>query len=180
MTDAPTNPQVHTMAGVGVGNNVYFLANKLGRVDRTLYGRGRRPRRDRTLRFFETFQAMANPMDVAYAAMTGEVTQDMVDAVRVTAPTQYTELSIVLSAVIDHADPLKLPRKSLAGINKFLGGADPIYSGEVIMQLQSNYAQNEQQQQAINPGNAPQGQFNQAHPQDGDNAFTFTQRLMSY
>ena len=182
MIENPQNPEVHAMAGVGVGNGIYFLANKLGRVDRTLYGRDRKPRRDRVLRFFETFQAMQDPMNVAYAAMSGEVTQDMIDAIRITSPVQYNELSIVLSTVIDNADPLTLPRKSVAGINKFLGGADPLYSGEVIMQLQSNYAQNAEQQQAINgpQGGQPQGQFNQDHPQDGDNAFTFTQRLQSY
>jgi hypothetical protein len=180
LTESPTNPEVHTMAGVASGNALFFLHNKLGRIDRTLYGRGRTPRRDRVLRFAETYGAMANPMDVAYAAVAGEVTQDMVDAIRVANPVQYTELSVVLSDVIANADHMTLPRKTVKGINKFLGGADPIYSGAVIMQLQSNYAQNEQQQQAVG-GPMPSGQqFNQSHPQDGDNAFTFTQRLQSY
>ena len=177
MVENPLDPEMHTMAGVNASNSVYFLASKLGRTDRTLYGRNRAPRRDRVLRFAETFAAMSDPWEVGFAALSGEVTQDMVDAVRITAPAQYAEISNVLSAVVNAADPDTLPRRSAAGINKFLGGMDPLYSGQVIMQLQSNYAQNAEQQAATG-GIA--GQFNQTHPQDGDNAFTFTQRLMSY
>ena len=180
MAEAPQNPQVHAMAGVAAGNAVYFLMNKLGRVDRTLYGKDRRPRRDRVLRFVESYAAMARPMDVAYAAVSGEVTQDMVDAIRVSSPAQYAELGQLLSAFVDNVELEKLPRKTQKGINKFLGGMDPIFQGPALIQLQSNYAQNEQQDQVTNGGGGIQGQFNQDHPQDGDNAFTFTQRLMSY
>jgi hypothetical protein len=182
MAEAPQNPTVHAMAGVAAGNATYFLMNKLGRVDRTLYGKGRKPRRDRVLRFVESYAAMASPMDVAYAAVAGEVTQDMIDAVRVGNPAQYAELGQLLSAFVDNVELEKLPRKSQQGINKFLGGMAPIFMGPALIQLQSNYAQNEQQNNEINGqgGGGLQGQFNQDHPQDGDNAFTFTQRLMSY
>ena len=176
LAESPTNPEVHAMAGVNTGNTVYFLANKLGRVDRTLYGKARPPSREKAVRFAETFAAMMEPVEVAYAAVTGEVTQDMIDAVRVTSPAMYTELSVLLSEAIAEMDPITTPRATYKGISKFLGGADPLNSGEVIMQLQSNYAQNEQQAQATGIS----GQFNQDHPQDGDNAFTFTQRLQSY
>ena len=182
MAEAPRNPTMHAMAGVNSGNTIYLLANKLGRVDRTLHGKGRTPRRDRVLRFTETYAAMANPMDVAYAAAAGEVTQDMVDAIRVSAPAQYAELGAVFSQFIESVDIHSLPRATTKGILKFLGGGDPLFSGEVIMQLQSNYAQNAQQQEAVGGQQPmPNGQqFNQSHPQDGDNAFTFTQRVQSY
>ena len=184
MAEAPQNPTVHAMAGVSASNGVYFLMNKLGRVDRTLYGKGRKPRRDRVLRFTESYAAMTSPMDVAYAAVAGEVTQDMVDAVRVSAPAQYAELGQILSAFVDNVELEKLPRAAQKGINKFLGGMDPIFMGSTLMQLQSNYAQNEQQSDAVGgqqqQGQGIDGNFKQDHPQDGDNAFTFTQRLMSY
>ena len=184
MAEAPQNPTMHAMAGVAAGNSTYFLMNKLGRVDRTLYGKGRRPRRDRVLRFTESYAAMASPMDVAYAAVSGDVTQDMVDAVRVSNPAQYAELGQILSAFVDNVELGQLPRSTQKGINKFLGGMDPLFMGPVLMQLQSNYAQNEQQSDAVGgqqqQGQGIDGNFKQSHPQDGDNAFTFTQRLMSY
>ena len=180
MAESPQNPTVHAMAGVNTGNAVYLLATKLGRVDRTLHGKGRTPRRDRVIRFTETYAAMASPMDVAYAATTGEVTQDMIDAIRVSAPAQYAELGALFSQVIDNVDIHTLPRATVKGILKFMGGGDPLFSGEVIMQLQSNYAQNAEQQEAMGQQQAPQGNFKQSHPQDGDNAFTFTQRVQSY
>jgi hypothetical protein len=181
MAESPQNPGMHAQAGVASGNAVYLLANKLGRVDRTLHGKGRTPRRDRVIRFTETYAAMANPMDVAYASTTGEVTQDMVDAIRVSAPAQYAELGAIFSQFIDNVDLNTLPRATIKGILKFIGGGDPLFSGEVIMQLQSNYAQNAEQQEAVGGSPMPNGQqFNQSHPQDGNNAFTFTQRVQSY
>lgn len=182
MAESPQNPGMHAMAGVASGNAVYLLSNKLGRVDRTLHGKGRTPRRDRVIRFTETYAAMANPMDVAYAATTGEVTQDMIDAIRVSAPAQYAELGALFSQVIDNVDIHTLPRSTVKGMLKFMGGGDPLFQGEVIMQLQSNYAQNAEQQEAVGGQQPmPNGQqFNQSHPQDGDNAFTFTQRVQSY
>lgn len=178
LSQEPQSIEVHNMAGVQSTQALYFLANKLGRVDRTLYGKNRPPNREKAQRFAETFAAMVDPIDVAYAATTGEVTQDMIDSVRVTRPSMYAELSVLLSQLLDKMDPITTPRATYKGVTKFLGGGDPISSGEVIMQLQSNYAQNEQQAQAV--GGSPNGHFHQEHPQDGDNAFTFTQRLQSY
>jgi len=182
MAEAPQQPGVHAMAGVVAANSVYMLSNKLGRVDRTLHGKGRTPRRDRVIRFAETYAAMASPMDVAYAATEGKVTQDMIDAIRVSAPAQYAELGALFSQFIDTVDIHTLSRSTVKGVLKFMGGGDPLFQGEVIMQLQSNYAQNAEQQEAVGGQQPmPNGQqFNQSHPQDGDNAFTFTQRVQSY
>ena len=180
--DAPEDPALATQASVSTNNTIYFLANKLGRIDRTFYGRNRRPSRTKVNSFFEAFVATQSPIDVAYAAVAGQVTQDMIDAVRVTAPAMYAESSMILMEALDQVEDInKLPRETVKGINKYIGGADPIFRGDVIMQLQSNYAQNQEQHNAITgPGQAPQGKFTQDHPQDGDNAFTFTQRIQSY
>ena len=171
------DPDVTNLAGIQASYTTHYLSTALPKPNYTLHG-GLEPGRLQQEAFLQKFAAIIDPISVAYAALEGRATPAMLEALRVTQQAAYTELSNMLAEALEHTDPAKASRKTINGIQAFLGGMDPLYRGDVLMQLQSNYAQNQQQDQAVN---GMPGKFrDSSNPQAGDNAFTFTQRLQSY
>jgi hypothetical protein len=176
-----TDSEIGTLATQQAAGTIYYLAGIMPRANNTLYGRTLPPPRAKVNAFVESFVAVLDPLSVAYAAMEGRVTKQMVDAVRNTNPAMYAEIGAALSEVLDKADVRTAPRQTMAGINQFMGGFDTLYSGEALMALQSKYSQTEAQDQAINGGQgAARPMPAHTNPQKGDNDFTFTQRITSY
>jgi hypothetical protein len=170
------DPDVTTQGSIAATRTMYYLAQVMPRRRNTLY-RTETPRQQKHA-FLQTFAAILDPISVAYAALEGRVTPNMVDAIRATQPAMYAEISNQLAEAIMEADPSKAPRKAINGVNLFLGGVDPLYRGDVLFQLQNHFTQNQQQAQAVGP--QLNGQFQTQTPQDSGSAFTFTQRLTSY
>jgi hypothetical protein len=121
----------------------------------------------------EKHLAAADPLSVAYATLQGRVTPGMVDAVRVTAPAMYAELMATFAEVLTEADAETSNPKVITAINLFMGGTDPMYSGDFIMQIQSTYAQTTTQDGMMRQG----GANNMPNPQDpGESPYTTSQR----
>lgn len=170
-------PQTTMMAGVSSTQSMFWLNAQLPRTDRSLYGRQLPTPKAKRDVFLEKFVATADPMSVPEAALTGRITEGMVEALRVTNPALYAEVGIVVSEMLDQVDLVKAPRQVLNGLNQLIGGIDPLYTGPALLELQSNYAQSQGQQQVIQGGQSmPDG----SNPQKPGNQFTFTQRLTSY
>jgi hypothetical protein len=170
------DPDVTTQGSIAATSTMYYLAQAMPKRRNTLY-RTETPRTQKEA-FLQTVSAVLDPISVAYAALEGRVTPNMVDAIRATQPAMYAEISNQLSEAVMQADPSKASRKAINGVNLFLGGVDPLYRGDVLFQLQNHYTQNQVQAQAMGPN--IQGQFKQQTPQDSGSPFTFTQRLTSY
>ncbi len=169
------DPDVTMMAGVQAAYTINYLSRSLPAPSYALHG-GLEPSTMEQEAFLQKFAAIIDPVSVAYAALEGRATPAMLDALRVTQQAAYVELSNMLAEAIEHLNPAKASRKTINGVQAFLGGMDPLYQGDALMLLQSNYAQNQQQDQATN---GPTGAFRQ--DQSGNqNAFTSTQRLQSY
>ena len=169
------DPQMTIMGATQATYTLHYLSRSLPTPNYTLPG-GMEPSIMEQEAFLQKFAAIMDPVSVAYAALEGRATPAMLDALRVTQQAAYAELSNMLAEAIEHTNPLKASRKTINGVQGFLGGMDPLYSGQALMLLQSNYAQNQQQDQAVN---GLGGAFRQ--DQSGnENAFTSTQRLQSY
>lgn len=183
---SPTNlsdPNGSMLAGISMGTSVFHLAQSMPRNNNSLYPNRKTPRSQKWA-FMNRLSAAINPVSVAYAAVEGRVTPEMIETIKVTRPAMYAELGVMLSEVLTQKGVDGIPRRTLGGIQKFIGGLDPLYQGATLIRLQTNSAQNQQQQQLI-PGNGQQPQqplspFRDAsNPQDG-NDFTFTQRITSF
>jgi len=164
------------LASTKMVTTTYYLAGQMPRPDRSLYGKNLPTPQSKVDEFLEKWAASYDPLSVAYAALDGQITKGMVDAVRNTNPAKYAQLSVLMAQGIDTADPHKVPRATVAGINTFLGGMDPLYTGDILIQLQSNYAQTAAQDQVIN---GPRNQLaNRAdNPQNPQAGNTISQRL---
>ena len=171
------DPDLSAGAGVAAARTVFWLNQELPKKDRSLYGRELPLGHAKRDLYLEKFMAALDPMSVPYAAFDGRVTGGMVSALKATNPVFYTEVGVILSEVMNYADPVKAPRQVINGFNQLLGGVDPLYTGPALLELQSNYAQSQGQQQVIQGGQSiPDG----SNPQKPGNQFTFTQRLTSY
>ena len=172
-----TAPQLAGMAGQQAAQTMYWLSSQMPRQDRSLYGKNLSPGRAKRDEFLEKLVASIDPMSVSEAALVGGVTKGMVDAFRVTNPSLYAHVGVLVSEIIEQADPIEAPRKVVNGLNQLLGGIDPLYRGPALLQLQTNYAQTGMQQQVS--GGAG-GMPNSSNPQKPGNNFTFAQRIASY
>ena len=119
------DPDVAGGAARNGAGAIYYLASKIPRRDPSLYGKNRPPSRSQLNSTMQTFVAVMDPVAVAYSAIQGRVTKEMVDAVRNTNPATYAELSVALSEVLEKTDVSTASRKTLGGINAFLGGWTP-------------------------------------------------------
>ena len=170
------DPVATQLASTKMVSTIYYLKGQMPRPDRTLYGKNLPPPQGKLEEFLEKYVASYDPLSVAYAALDGRITKGMVDAVRNTNPAKYAELSATMAFELDNADPLKVPRSTVAGINTFLGGMDPLFTGDTLIELQSNYAQTPAQDQVINQPRSPlpNRSDNVQNPMAGN---TFAQRL---
>ena len=57
-------------------------------------------------------------MSVPEAALLGQVTRGMVDAMRLTAPELYAEIGVIASEHLDNADLISVPRVIQNGLNR--------------------------------------------------------------
>lgn len=179
-----TDPEHSFLTAGAATRAIFYLGRSLPAPDRSLYGKNLPPPRAKVEAFTEKVAAVLDPPSVYMAALEGRATENMMDALRNTHPAFLADIGVDLSEVIQTVDPIKAPRKALNGISTLLGYIDPIRQGETLMLLQSDYAQNEQQQEQIfGPGGFQplQKSFkDKSDPQESGNPFTFTQRLMSY
>ena len=170
------DPEGSFMAQSAAANMIYYLQSTLPKAPPTIYNSAV-PRQEVDV-FLQRFAAVMDPISVGYSALEGRVTPEMVSALRIARPAMYTEISNELSVALQNVNPEKVSRKTMNGVQTFLGGLDPLWGGESIMQLQSGYAQNQEQDRAIN---GPTGEFrNTNNPQQAGNNFTFAQRISSY
>jgi hypothetical protein len=149
---AQYDPVGTDLAGSKMVNAVYWLANQMPRPDDTIYGRAAPSPLSEVEEYLEKFLSVQDPISTAYAALQGRITPGMVSAVRVTAPAMYAELNSVFADALANIEANKADPKVVAGISLFLGGLDPMYSGDFIMKLQSSYAQTTTQQGVIQGG----------------------------
>ena len=181
-TDA-ADPTVTTMAGMAAAKGIYYLAQAMPKRRNTLYATTTPITQQES--FLQKYAAMMDPISVGYAALEGRATPDMIEAIKVTQPAMYAEISNFLSEALMEVNPKKASRKTIVGVNAFLGGIDPLWHGDVLFQLQNHYAQNAQQQGQLGGGAqgggmAGGGQMATPNPTQPENNFTFTQRLTSY
>ena len=172
------DPEGAQMGGYASSRAMHYLISTMPRQPISLHG-GLEPPASAQQEFLQRYLAVIDPLSVAYAALEGKATPAMVEAIAATNPSYYAEISNGLSQLIMQADE-RIARKTYNGIQMFLGGTDPLYRGQMLMELQSNYAQNQQQQQQVGQPPQIQGQFKSLGPRDAGNAYTFTQRIMSY
>jgi hypothetical protein len=178
-----TDPEHAFLSSSAAAQTVFYLAGTLPRVDGGLYTKDLPPPRAKMEAYLEKVAACMDPPSVQMAALEGRVTRNMLDALRNTSPAFLVEMQVGIDQLIQDADPLKIPRKTLNGLAQLQGFLDPTRRGKILMELQSDYAQNSQQQnQIFGPNGAQplQGNFKiQNNPQQNGSPFTFTQRLMN-
>jgi hypothetical protein len=160
------------LAGSKLVNTMYWLASQMPKMDQTIYGKQLPAPLTLVEEYLEKHFAAMDPLSVAYATLEGRVTPGMVDAIRVTSPAMYAELMVTFTGELSKIDAHTADPKVVAAISLFLGGTDPMYSGDFIMQLQANYAQTAEDDQAAQgaSGNMP----NPKGPEQ--NAHTTSQR----
>ena len=169
---AAVDPVGADLAGSKMVNTMYWLASQMPQMDQTIYGKMVPTPTSLVEEYLEKHFAAVDPLSVAYAALQGRVTPGMVDAVRVTAPAMYAELMATFAGALSEVDAHEADPKIVASISLFLGGADPMYSGDFIMQIQSSYAQTTTQDGMMRQG----GANNMPNPKDpGQNPYTTSQ-----
>ena len=161
---ATWDPGGADLAAAKTVNAIYYLASQMPRTDDTLYGRHVPQPLSGVEEFLEKYVAAYDPVSVAWAALRGEATPQMIDAVRVTNPKTYAELQLKIVEALARADAEKANPNAVAGASLFLGGMDPMYNGAFILQLQSTYAQTQTQDQVIN-GPRPAGNVRNRGPE---------------
>jgi hypothetical protein len=154
---AAMDPAGADQAGAKMVNTMYWLASQMPKPDNTIYGRQVPQPLSLVEEYIEKHVAAYDPISVGYAAINGRITQGMVDAVRVTSPAIYAELNSMFAEMLSSAPSNQANPKVVSGIGLFMGGLDPMYTGEFIMQLQSSYAQTATQDGVIQggPNNIP-------------------------
>ena len=170
---AAHDPVGADLAGQKAMNTMYWLSSQMPKMDQTIYGKNLPTPTTLVEEYLEKHLAAGDPLSVAYAALRGRVTPGMVDAVRVTAPAMYAELMATFAEVLAEADAETADPKVVSAINLFMGGTDPMYSGDFIMQIQSTYAQTTTQDGMMRQG----GPNNIPNPHDpGQSPYTTSQR----
>lgn len=182
-----SEPEGNALAGMAMGTTLFHLAQNMPKSRNSLYPH-RATGRAQQWAFLNRFAAAQSPTSVAVAAVQGRVTPEMIETLKMTRPAMYNRLVNMFSEVIAEKGVEHFPRKTMAGIQKFIGGLDPIYRGGTLLRLQSDAAQNPQQQSIINPGGNPQQQGTIANPgqlrpnrdpQSGASNYTTSQRLQA-
>lgn len=149
---AAYDPAGADQAGAKMVNTLYWLASQMPKPDDTIYGRQAPQPLSLVEEYIEKHVAAYDPVSVGFAAIQGRITQGMVDAVRVTAPAMYAEMNTIFAEMLAQTPAKKANPKVVSGIGLFMGGLDPMYTGNFIMQLQSSYAQTSTQDGVIQGG----------------------------
>jgi len=155
-------------------NWVFYLQSQLPPVDDTIYGRGAPQPLSAIEEYMEKFLAAADPVAVGWEVYSGTVTPQMVESLRATSPEFYAQMSMELAHVMSRVPADKANPKVVAAANIFLGGMDPMYTGDFIMRLQSNYAQTQMQDQVIN------GPRQKVNNPGAESSLTTSQRQQTY
>ena len=159
-------------AGAKMVNTLYWLASQMPKPDDTIYGRQVPQPLSLVEEYLEKHIAAYDPVSVGFATLQGRVTPGMVDAVRVTAPAMYAEMNAIFAEMMGKVPANEANPRVVASIGLFMGGMDPMYTGDFIMQLQSNYSQT-----ATQAGMQRGGPNNMPNPKDpGQSSFTTSQR----
>lgn len=152
---AAANPAAADHAAQKATNFVFYLQSQLPPTDDTVYGRGSPQPLSAIEEFLEKFLAAVDPVAVGYEVYQGTVTPQMVNSLRATSPAMYAEMQVELANNLAKVPADKANPKVLAAAGIFMGGLDPLYSGDFIAALQSNYAQTQTQDQVINGPRRP-------------------------
>jgi hypothetical protein len=169
---AAYDPVGTQQAGAKMVNTMYWLASQMPKPDDTIYGRQVPQPLSLVEEMLEKWVASYDPVSVGFAVLEGRVTPGMVDAVRVTAPAMYAEMNTIFAEMLGKVAANEANPSIVSSIGMFMGGMDPMYSGDFIMQLQSTYAQT-----ATQDGMQRGGPNNMPNPQDpGQSSFTTSQR----
>ena len=168
---ASNDPAGTQEAGAKMVNTMYWLASQMPKADDTIYGRQVPQPLSLVEEMLEKYVAAGDPLSVGFAVLDGRVTQGMVDAVRVTAPAMYAEMNGIFADMMGKVTANEANPKVVSAIGMFMGGMDPMYTGDFIMQLQSSYAQT-----ATQDGVMRGGPNNMPNPQNpGQSAYTTSQ-----
>jgi hypothetical protein len=122
----------------------------------------------------EKFLAAADPVACGWEVYAGTCTPQMVNSLRATNPEFYAQMSAELANVMSKVPADKANPKVVAAASIFLGGLDPMYSGDFIMKLQSNYAQTATQDAVINGPRRP------VRNPGAESSLTTSQRQQTY
>ena len=155
----------------------FYLTSQLPKPDLSLRGRSVPEPASRINAFIDKLISSYEPFSVGIAAIEGRITPGMIDALRNTNPSVYSEMTTVFSEELMGMTPeqmRKAPRNTMLGVETFLGGMNPGHVGMSLMQLQSTYAQTPEQQATIQgTGNT----MRNPTPQDPSSDYTTAQRV---
>jgi len=155
-------------------NTVFYLQSQLPPVDDTIYGRGSPQPLSAIEEFMEKFLAAADPVAAGWEVYAGTITPQMVNSLRATNPEFYAQMSAELAYVMSKVPENKANPKVVSAAGIFLGGLDPLYSGDFIASLQSNYAQTATQDAMIN------GPRQKVKNPGAESSLTTSQRQQTY
>jgi hypothetical protein len=164
------------MAAAKTVNTMYYLQSQMPKRDTTIFGRNTPQPMSAVEEFLEKWAAAYDPVSVGYEALQGTVTPEMIDSIRSTSPRTYSELQIVIAELLSQVPAEKANPSALVGASLFLGGLDPMYSGDFISALQSNYAQTAAQDEVIN---GPR-QMGSIRSRGAERSLTTSQRQQTY
>jgi hypothetical protein len=145
------------VAGSKVANSLFYLQSQMPKRDMTIFGRNAPQPLSAVEEFLEKWAAVYDPVSVGYEALQGTITPAMVDAVRATSPATYAEMQVTIAELLSQVPADKANPSALVGASLFMGGLDPMYSGDFIAKIQSSYAQTAAQDEVMN-GPRPGGQ----------------------
>jgi len=171
---APFDPIGVNVAGQKAANTIFYLQSQLPPQDQTVFGRGVPQPLSAVEEFLEKWGAAFDPISVGYEVLSGTVTPEMVNAVRVTSPKLYSEMQVDLAYSLSQVSAEEANPQVLAAANIFMGGLDNLYSGDFIAKIQSSYAQTPTQDQVIN------GPRNRVNNPGAKSSITTSQRQQSY
>lgn len=161
---------------------ILYLSQHLPRPVRSMSGRDFPIHIAKIEGFLDKFASAYEPVSVGILALSGQITPPMVETVKRTNPAIYSEMYSVLSSELAELSPeeyRKMPRETMMGLQIFMGGITSATEGYNLMQLQSNYTQTAQEQQAVYGGSTGNTLSNPG-PQDPSSPYTSTQRIMGY
>lgn len=164
-------------AGQKTVNTIMYLQSQLPPQDDTVFGRGVPQPLSAIEEYLEKWVSAYDPVSVGYEVYKGTITPQMVDSLRVTNPKLYSTMQVDLAETMSRVPAEKANPSVLAAANIFLGGMDPLYTGDFIAKIQSNYSQTVGQDQVINGGHGAQGSIKNPGAEQG---LTTSQRQQSY
>lgn len=151
-TGARYNPPAADHAAQKATNTIFYLQSQLPPVDDTIYGRGSPQPLSAIEEFMEKFLAAADPVAVGYEVASATITPEMVNSLRATNPEVYAQMQVEVANALSKVPAEKANPQVVAAASTFMGGLDPLYTGDFIAKIQSNYAQTSAQDQVINGG----------------------------